>query len=700
MASAEEDREIQLATHPPIVPSSFARLDPQRFDRIRLFDVRRLIAGGHEKTTEDPRYTITVVDRPIQTTTHAATKKCGSADEDTASQEIQSQSQPQPAKEPIKNTAVFLIPAGREAEYVFNTREGLHTVAESAGCLRLLAVSTGRSDIHRFPGGTHQVRHELQLVSQILHYRGPVAKSPADRRRLLNRAAASVSGGRGHRSRSRHSSVPNDHRAGEEDDEQQQIQIPFLALSEEVGKRDVVARGESKWSGPYVIEEVAIPSAEEDEGLEQQEKHDDDSSSDIVLVARRLYFLSNPMVIQSEVRYRNSVLDPLLVGFDYHKTIVACLAWALLHPHDHQQLKKEENRDYEAFQKMVAVDAADTTYRGLLVGLGGGGLLHYARHVFGVMSTEAKWVAVELDPEVARVAREYFGIQEPIDSGFVEVRVGDGLRVRACKTPVVKPRAGSGTVAAPDSSVVATERASSEDGSAPTMEGKDEEDRLMATNVVAEDEDDLLLAFTPGSLSFVVIDVDSKDMTRGMSCPPQEFVEVPYLETLASLLVSNKESEDSTGRHGGVLVVNVSARDNSMLEIVCHNLRQVFPHVLLSPSSTRDDSLNVVVVASRHKLVVPRSCHEQQSLEAELMGDDIIDEVASPSASVRAPAPSPTDDEETAWAAALPTDQRKELQRLVEEMKVWVPLGRNPKGKPTNPSTKNANKKKKGKNKR
>jgi hypothetical protein len=697
---AADLEEIQLVSLPPIVPSSFARLDPNRFDRIALFDERRVVAGPRDPA-EDPRYTLTVVDRPVPTAAgknSKAKKKGGGAsqrEDMPASAEGQPEPPPPPPKKPLKNTAVFVVPAGREAEYAFGTRGGLRAMAESAGCLRLVAVSTGRSGVHRFPGGTGQVRRELQLVCRVLHYRGPAARSPADRRRLVSRAAAAS--GRGRRPHHPGGGEAGDAAAGTDE----QNQIPFLALSEEVGVRNVVARGESELSGPYVIEQVPIPPAEseaEDEGEGPSGGQERGGAGDSDVVARRLYFLSSPLVVQSEVRYRGSALDPAAVGFEYHKTMVACLAWALLVRRRDCDDQDRDDRDGitenpkggrpedSGEQPEGAAGAAGSRRlrrRGLLVGLGGGGLLHYARHVLGA---SAEWVVAEVDPEVARVAKEHFGVQELVDSGLVEVRVGDGLLARARPAPPAKSADES---AAPDEPAPA----------APPLEeeGMGRESAAAAGKVGADEKDDGddLLAFAPGSLSFVVIDVDSKDPTRGMSCPPQEFVEVPYLETLASLLRAPGEGVEGDGG-GGVLLVNVSARDRSMLETACHNLRRVFPHVLLSPSSPRDDSLNVVVVASRHELAVPGG-RERQPKEDELAGR-FFDEESLPSASESAPAP---DDQDDTWAEIYPPGDRKELQRLVEELKFWNPFGGSPKGKPANPGQKKGtNKKKKGKGRR
>ena len=77
--------------------------------------------------------------------------------------------------------------------------------------------------------------------------------------------------------------------------------IPFMAL-DGLGNRHVVAEGESEHSGKYIVEQVEV------EGR----------------MMRRLFFLNNPFLIQTEVAMREQgndiyVVDPTYAAFDYHK---------------------------------------------------------------------------------------------------------------------------------------------------------------------------------------------------------------------------------------------------------------------------------------------------------------------------------------------------------------------------------------------
>ena len=61
-------------------------------------------------------------------------------------------------------------------------------------------------------------------------------------------------------------------------------QIPFLSLGDQVNQRNEIYRGVSDSTGEYVIEEV----------------EEEESNTKVIL--RRLIFLANPSVIQSEAR--------------------------------------------------------------------------------------------------------------------------------------------------------------------------------------------------------------------------------------------------------------------------------------------------------------------------------------------------------------------------------------------------------------
>ncbi|XP_010288019.1 PREDICTED: methyltransferase-like protein 13 isoform X1 [Phaethon lepturus] len=64
----------------------------------------------------------------------------------------------------------------------------------------------------------------------------------------------------------------------------------------------------------------------------------------------------------------------------------------------------------------------------------------------------------------------------------------------------------------------------------------------------------------------IMFDVDSKDLTVGMSCPPPAFVEKPFLQKVKTIL-----------KPEGVFVLNLVCRDAQLKESVLATLREVFP---------------------------------------------------------------------------------------------------------------------------
>ncbi|KAM6077671.1 eEF1A lysine and N-terminal methyltransferase isoform 2-T4 [Theristicus caerulescens] len=70
----------------------------------------------------------------------------------------------------------------------------------------------------------------------------------------------------------------------------------------------------------------------------------------------------------------------------------------------------------------------------------------------------------------------------------------------------------------------------------------------------------------PAQYDAIMFDVDSKDLTVGMSCPPPAFVEKPFLQKVKTIL-----------KPQGVFVLNLVCRDAQLKESVLATLREVFP---------------------------------------------------------------------------------------------------------------------------
>lgn len=95
----------------------------------------------------------------------------------------------------------------------------------------------------------------------------------------------------------------------------------------------------------------------------------------------------------------------------------------------------------------------------------------------------------------------------------------------------------------------------------------------------------------------VMIDVDSKDTTLGMSCPPQPFVEQEFLKQIKHLLLPN-----------GILVLNLVCRDEDLKSVVLQTLTDIYPKVYVKKI---EDEVNTIVYALA-----------ETSAEKELKGDN------------------------------------------------------------------------------
>ncbi|XP_035639415.1 eEF1A lysine and N-terminal methyltransferase-like isoform X3 [Oncorhynchus keta] len=322
---------------------------------------------------------------------------------------------PPGAKVPRANHfAIFIVPQGRETDWLYGLAEGRGQLAASANFRRLVVVA-----MHREQEYTDMQAVQSELSPMVMELAPP--GMPANQK------------------------------------------VPFLSVGGELGWREVVSHGTSDLSGQYSVEDVR--------GEDGQ-------------LYRRLVFLGNDGLVQSESRLTNPAaaaassqknkksrrkakpsapppmttpsqtpggaleVDKGYLCCTHHRVMVAGLAML--------GVGTDHNKD-------VSV---------LLVGLGGGGLPQFLRDFVPGARVEV----VELDPAVLEVAQGWFGFT-PDDR--LTVTLGDGLE-----------------------HINNIER-----------EGGHQYDVIM-------------------------FDVDSKDPSLGMSCPPPAFVETAFLERVGNLLTS------------------------------------------------------------------------------------------------------------------------------------------------------------------
>ncbi|KAL1022484.1 hypothetical protein UPYG_G00028340 [Umbra pygmaea] len=367
------------------------------------------------------------------------------------------------AKVPRANHfAIFIVPQGRESDWLYGSVEGRGQLAASANFRRLIVVA-----MHRDQEYTDMQAVQSELSSMVMELAPP--GMPANQ------------------------------------------QIPFLSVGGELGWREVVTRGTSELSGQYSVEDVR-----------GEDGH----------LYRRLVFLGNEGVVQSESR----LTDPSATVSSSQKkkksrrkakpsasppNSTSSLIPGGAHAVDKGFLCCAHHRVMVAGLALLGVGSEhlkDDPVTVLLVGLGGGGLPQFLRDFVPGARVEV----VELDPAVLEVAQGWFGFT-PDDR--LTVTLGDGLeRINDLE------RGGN-------------------------------------------------------QYDVIMFDVDSKDASLGMSCPPPAFVETSFLQKVGKMLTPR-----------GMFMLNLVCRDSALKKSVLIGVRAVFPRVL---SRVIDGEVNEVLLCSR-----------------------------------------------------------------------------------------------------
>lgn len=94
----------------------------------------------------------------------------------------------------------------------------------------------------------------------------------------------------------------------------------------------------------------------------------------------------------------------------------------------------------------------------------------------------------------------------------------------------------------------------------------------------------------------VLFDVDSKDTTIGMSCPPKEFITQTVLQSVVKLLQKN-----------GLFVLNAVIRDETLRPTVLQSLQNCFNTTV---AYKLEEDLNEVIMCAKDKM------HEESFLKS------------------------------------------------------------------------------------
>lgn len=171
---------------------------------------------------------------------------------------------------------------------------------------------------------------------------------------------------------------------------------------------------------------------------------------------------------------------------------------------------------------------------GIVIGLGGGGLCTFLRK----FARNVRITAVDVDPDMLEVAKNWFGLKQ---DAMLAVEIADGIKFLETSS----------------------------------RKGENIPKQLTVASGI----------FFPGEkYDAVLFDVDSKDTTIGMSCPPKEFLEQNVLKHVKKLLHEN-----------GLFVLNLVLRDKALKTKIMEDLQANFK---LVKSYNVEDDLNEILMCT------------------------------------------------------------------------------------------------------
>ncbi|XP_006867105.1 PREDICTED: methyltransferase-like protein 13 isoform X2 [Chrysochloris asiatica] len=266
---------------------------------------------------------------------------------------------------------------------------------------------------------------------------------------------------------------------------------------------------------------------------------------------RRLIFLSSKNVVQSEARLLKDVSHRAQKKRKKDRK----KQWPADTPEASSAASRQSiDRSYLCCEHHKAMIAGlvllrnsklllETPLALLVVGLGGGSLPLFVHDHFPKSSIDA----VEIDPSMLEVASQWFGFSQ---SDRMQVHIADGLDY--------------------------------------------------VTSLAQRGE-------ARPHYDVIMFDVDSKDPTLGMSCPPPAFVEQAFLKSVKSILTPE-----------GVFILNLVCRDLGLKDSVLAGLKTVFPLLYVRRIEGEVNEILFCQLHPEQKLATPELLEMAQALERTL----------------------------------------------------------------------------------
>ncbi|XP_048557015.1 eEF1A lysine and N-terminal methyltransferase-like [Triticum urartu] len=303
--------------------------------------------------------------------------------------------------------------------------------------------------------------------------------------------------------------------------------MPFMMASDGVKQRDVLQEVTSEITGPMVVEDVLYENVDGDQSCMSEK------------MFRRLIFKRSSGLVQSEaLLMRESPSDEMDSKTKNSSTSSKKKSQKKGLTGSKDSLRVDHSYLGSSYHSSIicglslvasALSAAASSGERVsttIVGLGAGSLPMFLRGCLPHLDIEV----VELDPVMEEVATKYFGFS--MDEQL-KVHLGDGIKF-------------------------IEENAHSE------RNGKDSD-----------------------AVRILIVDVDSSDLSSGLSCPPANFVEDAFLMSAKKFLSA-----------GGLLIINLVARSSAVREMVVSRLKAVFENLY---SLQLEEDVNEVLFASPSK---------------------------------------------------------------------------------------------------
>ncbi|XVE99109.1 hypothetical protein REPUB_Repub03eG0168500 [Reevesia pubescens] len=364
-----------------------------------------------------------------------------------------------PSIPPTPNVAAMLVPKHRESDWIFSTESGhLQLLLTFPHIQRLILIGQQQQPII-------DTRDSLSI------YRRPINSDSLNHLQMTLMPLVIAL------------SPKNYFKNGN-------LEVPFLSYEDNVISSLVLEKCVGNFVGEMLVEDVEIQGS--NQGREFR---------------RRLRFKRMPNLVQSEIRIvpqtsfcldsveiggKNVEFSPDL-GVLVHVYLVPMVASLVLIG--------------SWIEERVQ---AGLRPKALCLGVGGGALVGFLKTQLGFQV-----VGVEVDEEVLRVARKYFGLE---DGDFIQVCVGDGMELM---------------------------------------------EKLARGDSVHEG-----VGHADPQFDVIMVDLDSGDLRNGVSAPPLEFVRKDILLAARSILCES-----------GIFVINVIPPSRSFYEKLIHDFQEVFPEL-------------------------------------------------------------------------------------------------------------------------